>query len=130
MRIPKPEVWAIKYEDADVADDVFVGEGAEEAARLTYEKRLSSWNCYLLGPAERIAKLETQLAAMELEQKDEQIQKLREALENARETVHGIAASDWRKWEELADIHEFERWAKSRCAHETLKIDAALKAGE
>lgn len=28
----QPEVWVIKFEDADVADDVFIGEGAEEGS--------------------------------------------------------------------------------------------------
>jgi hypothetical protein len=45
------EVWAIHYEDADRQPEIFVGEGAEEAARKTFEQRNVSWNCYLLSTA-------------------------------------------------------------------------------
>jgi hypothetical protein len=56
------DAWIIKYEDADVSDDVFVGEDAEEDAKRTYELRSMNWNCHLFGPAERIATLTAELA--------------------------------------------------------------------
>jgi len=66
--IPIPEdqfaaknVWVIKYEDADVGDDIFVGDGAEEIAKRTYKQKSQSWNCYLLGPAEYIGKAEAEV---------------------------------------------------------------------
>lgn len=49
-------------------------------------------------------------------------------LEAALETLDGIANSNWRKWEELASCEEYERWSKSRCAHEATKLHAALAA--
>ena len=60
-----PGIWVIKYEDADVSDDVFVGETAEEDARKTFEIRNYNWNCHLFGPAERIARSEQALAALQ-----------------------------------------------------------------
>ncbi len=50
----------------------------------------------------------------------EEAQKVLEGLEN-------IAKSDWRKWEELADPKEFERWVKARANHmaETLRARLA-----
>lgn len=37
-----------------------------------------------------------------------------------------MAASDWRKWEELASPEEFERWVKSRAAHMAVQATAAI----
>lgn len=34
-----------------------------------------------------------------------------------RETFAGIANSNWRKWEELASLEEFEAWTKRRANH-------------
>lgn len=45
------EVWVIKYDDADVEDEVFTGEGAEEIAREVYAKRQDNWTCHLLTRA-------------------------------------------------------------------------------
>ena len=53
-------------------------------------------------------------------------ERLVEALKDALETVDGIAKSNWRKWEELAQIEEFERWAISRTTYEANNIRAAL----
>ncbi len=49
---PAKEVWAILYEDADKqVPEVFVGHGAEEAARRTFADRLMNWTCHLLCTA-------------------------------------------------------------------------------
>lgn len=50
--------WIIKFEDADIADDVFVGEGAEEAARRAFQSRSMNWNCHLFAPIERLDETE------------------------------------------------------------------------
>jgi len=63
---PAPEeIWVIKYDDADVSDEVFVGEGAEEAAKKRYAMALHNWNCHLLVPFERIAKLTAEVERLE-----------------------------------------------------------------
>jgi hypothetical protein len=55
-KIPEDKtVWVIKFEDADVSDLVFMGFGAEEAAKETYKIRKQSWNCHLLCSYERLA---------------------------------------------------------------------------
>lgn len=41
-------LWAIFYEDASVPPEVFMGCGAEEAAKAAYEERRTNWNCWLL----------------------------------------------------------------------------------
>jgi hypothetical protein len=49
---PDPEgPWAILYEDASRPPEIFFGAGAEEAARKTFEARLTNWSCYLLATA-------------------------------------------------------------------------------
>ena len=40
-----------------------------------------------------------------------------EEIERLRETCRGIAAADWREWQELASAEEFVRWAKARALH-------------
>jgi hypothetical protein len=47
LKAPVSEVWLIHYEDADVDDEVFTGEGAEAAALARFERCLGSWNCQL-----------------------------------------------------------------------------------
>lgn len=99
------EIWVIKFEDADVDDIVFVGEGTEEAAKETYRVRSYSWNCHLLGPAERIAALEQQL-------KDEAL-----AFNHANDVVAKLEA-------ELAQAKaEIER-LKSESAHDEETLEA------
>lgn len=41
--------WVIKYEDAEVNDEVFSGNGAESAARERFKIQSDSWNCWLLA---------------------------------------------------------------------------------
>jgi hypothetical protein len=48
----------------------------------------------------------------------------REAMQMALETAEQIACADYRHWEELASLSEFERWARSRANH----IAEALRA--
>lgn len=45
-------MWVIWYHDAEVEPDVFIGEGAEEAARQTFAQRKLNWNCVLLKDIE------------------------------------------------------------------------------
>lgn len=51
----------------------------------------------------------------------------REEAQQVLEGLENIAKSDWRKWEELADPKEFERWVKARANHmaETLRARLA-----
>lgn len=51
------EVWVIKYEDASIRDDVFIGDDAEQRARAVYALRLPNWSCHLLAPLDRCATL-------------------------------------------------------------------------
>ena len=44
----KASVWIIRYEDTEMQDEVFIGAGAEAAARATFARRNASWNCWLL----------------------------------------------------------------------------------
>lgn len=39
--------WLIFYEDASVGSEVFMGEGAEAAAKERYKQSLVNWNCHL-----------------------------------------------------------------------------------
>ena len=48
----------------------------------------------------------------------------KEAMQMALETAEQIASADYRHWEELASLGEFERWARSRANH----IAEALRA--
>ena len=48
----------------------------------------------------------------------------REIMQMALETAEQIASADYRHWEELASLGEFERWARSRANH----IAEALRA--
>ena len=45
------EAWVILFEDAEVKPEVFIGEGAEQAARHRFKKCLLNWNCHLLCTA-------------------------------------------------------------------------------
>ena len=38
-------------------------------------------------------------------------------IERLHETLRGIAAADWKEWQELASAEEFVRWAKARALH-------------
>jgi hypothetical protein len=51
----------------------------------------------------------------------------REEAQQVLKGLENIAKSDWRKWEELADPKEFERWVKARANHmaETLRARLA-----
>lgn len=46
-----------------------------------------------------------------------EIERLNVQVAMLQETLQGIYAADWRKWEELASPEEFERWVKSRANH-------------
>jgi len=48
----------------------------------------------------------------------------KEVMQIALETAEQIAIADYRHWEELASLGEFERWARSRANH----IAEALRA--
>ena len=48
----------------------------------------------------------------------------KEVMQIALETAEQIASADYRHWEELASLGEFERWARSRANH----IAEALRA--
>jgi chemotaxis response regulator CheB len=54
----------------------------------------------------------------------------REEAQQVLEGLENIAKSDWRKWEELADPKEFERWVKSRANHMAQTLRARLSAPE
>ncbi len=41
----------------------------------------------------------------------------REVMQQALETAEGIANADYRHWQELSSLAEFERWARSRSNH-------------
>lgn len=45
------EAWVIMFEDVDVSPEVFIGEGAEAAARHRFKANLLNWNCHLLCTA-------------------------------------------------------------------------------
>jgi hypothetical protein len=48
------------------------------------------------------------------------------ALKLALETAEQIACADYRHWEELASLSEFERWARSRANHIADALRTAL----
>jgi hypothetical protein len=50
----------------------------------------------------------------------------REVMQMALETAEQIASADYRHWEELASLGEFERWARSRANHIADALRAAL----
>ena len=50
----------------------------------------------------------------------------REAMQMALETAEQIASADYRHWEELASLGEFERWARSRANHIAEALRTAL----
>jgi hypothetical protein len=50
----------------------------------------------------------------------------KEALKMALETAEQIACADYRHWEELASLSEFERWARSRANHIADALRTAL----
>ena len=49
-----------------------------------------------------------------------------EVMQMALETVEQIASADYRHWEELASLGEFERWARSRANHIAEALRTAL----
>ena len=54
----------------------------------------------------------------------------RKEAQQVLEGLENIAKSDWRKWEELADPKEFERWVKARANHMAETLRARLSAPE
>lgn len=52
------------------------------------------------------------------------------ALKLALETAEQIACADYRHWEELASLSEFERWARSRANHIADALRACLAQPE
>lgn len=46
-RLTTGRTFVIKYDDTDVEDEVFVGDGAEECALYRYAQASQSWNCHL-----------------------------------------------------------------------------------
>ena len=60
-RLTTGRAFVIKYDDADVEDEVFVGEGAEEGALYRYAQASQSWNCHLfIEVVVRAAELKTE----------------------------------------------------------------------
>lgn len=49
----RPVIWAIFFEDADVPPEIFMGEGAEKAAKSTFKAMKDNWNCVLLREFDR-----------------------------------------------------------------------------
>ena len=80
-RIPENEFWVIKYADADVSDDIFVGETAEEDARRAFENRSINWNCYLFAPIRVVADLQAKLEEKEDTRPDAHLLLSHEALQ-------------------------------------------------
>ena len=54
----------------------------------------------------------------------------REVMQMALETAEQIACADYRHWEELASLSEFERWARSRANHIAEALRTALAQPE
>ena len=54
----------------------------------------------------------------------------KEVMQMALETAEQIACADYRHWEELASLGEFERWARSRANHIAEALRAALAQPE
>lgn len=50
----------------------------------------------------------------------------KEVMQMALETAEQIASADYRHWEELASLGEFERWARSRANHIAEALRTAL----
>lgn len=50
----------------------------------------------------------------------------KELMQMALETAEQIACADYRHWEELASLSEFERWARSRANHIADALRTAL----
>jgi len=41
------KAWLLFLEDASATPEIFIGEGAEEAAKLAYESARQHWTCRL-----------------------------------------------------------------------------------
>jgi len=54
----------------------------------------------------------------------------KEVMQMALETAEQIANADYRHWEELASLGDFERWARSRANHISEALRAALAQPE
>ena len=54
----------------------------------------------------------------------------KEVMQMALETAEQIASADYRHWEELASLGEFERWARSRANHIAEALRTALEKPE
>jgi len=54
----------------------------------------------------------------------------KEVMQMALETAEQIASADYRHWEELASLGEFERWARSRANHIAEALRTALAQPE
>jgi hypothetical protein len=69
------------------------------------------------------------VAFLEGHRPDHDVSALREALDEARMTFGGIAAANWREWED-GSMAGFVDWAKSRSLHGIQRIEAALLRSE
>jgi len=49
--VGEPVAWVIVFEDTEARNEVFIGEGAEAAARHRHKQVLLRWNCHLLTSA-------------------------------------------------------------------------------
>lgn len=52
-RDAQERVWLLKYDDQAISDEMFVGAGAEQAARLRWLSQSAAWNCTLFETCER-----------------------------------------------------------------------------
>lgn len=98
-------------------------QAATELRRLhTENERLSS--------ALKGAELGSRANFASMQQEAVKKSELLEALTVLKAQCELMAASDWRKWEELASPEEFERWVKSRAAHMAVQASIAIAKAE
>jgi hypothetical protein len=50
---PVGGAWILRFEDVDVDDEIFLGEGAEATARARFEQARQAWSCSLFREVAR-----------------------------------------------------------------------------
>lgn len=113
-------VFVIFFDDTEVRPEVFMGAGAEDAARYRHKELLLRWNCHLLTTVPTIS-----ISAAELER----MQKDAELGQVIREKYSGMKTSTSERFLEAIGVELDEDAAWTSYTLETLLgIDAAIAA--
>lgn len=79
----EPVAWLIFFEDTEVKPELFMGEGAEAAARYRHKELLLRWNCHLMMTAPT-----TSITAAELDALRKDAERYRWLRYNASYSIH------------------------------------------